>query len=328
MRVRLIGKANGVGLSRDLNLLDAALSASGCQVTQLPCDKRERRRRRAWLTRAVARARRHAGSVNAPFDVNVMLEHVWPQFLHQAHRNVLVPNPEWFDRRDAAMLPLIDRIWAKTTSTQSLFTARACKVSQIGFDSDDRLAADVPRQRHFLHVGGRSELKGTTRLLALWRTHPEWPLLTVVQDAAAVTDDPGGSAGNVVVQSAYLDDAALRTLQNSHRFHLCLSEAEGWGHYIVEALSVGAVALTCDAAPMNELVSSQRGMLVAAAAGAQHNLAQLALFEPAALAAAVSRCMTLTSDEEADLSTQARAWFVSNKADFPLRVRRALSELT
>ena len=69
------------------------------------------------------------------------------------------------------------------------------------------------------------------------------------------------------MHAAILDDAALRTLQNSHRFHLCLSEAEGWGHYIAEALSVGAITLTCDAAPMNELVTAERGLLVAAGRG-------------------------------------------------------------
>ena len=38
-----------------------------------------------------------------------MLEHVWPQFLHQARYNVLVPNPEWCDRRDRSFFDAIDR---------------------------------------------------------------------------------------------------------------------------------------------------------------------------------------------------------------------------
>jgi hypothetical protein len=327
VRVRLIGKANGVGLSRDLELLAGALSAAGCELTRLPCDRRERRRRRAWLTRTVARLRRPVDPRRAAFDVNLMLEHVWPQFVHEAPCNVLVPNPEWFDRRDLAMLPLMDRIWSKTALTHRLFTARGCRVADIGFDSEDRLDAGVTREAHFLHVGGRSELKGTSRLLALWRQHPEWPLLTVVQDAAAVTDDPGRNADNIVIRSEFLDDAALRTLQNSHRFHLCLSEAEGWGHYIVESLSVGAVTLTCDAAPMNELVTMQRGVLLAASAGARHNLVELALFEPQALERAVHQCAAMGPHEFERIGTQARDWFVANKQQFPARVRRALAEL-
>ena len=36
--------------------------------------------------------------------------------------------------------------------------------------------------------------------------------------------------------------------------HICPSAREGFGHYINEARSVGAVVLTIDAAPMSEFV--------------------------------------------------------------------------
>jgi hypothetical protein len=122
MQVRLIGKANGVGLSRDINLLAAGLRASGCEVQQLPCDRRERRRRRSIFVQLGARLRRSRPKAGrAACDVNIMLEHVWPQFLNQAPLNVLVPNPEWFDRRDAKLLGRFDRVWAKTAVTQQIF---------------------------------------------------------------------------------------------------------------------------------------------------------------------------------------------------------------
>jgi hypothetical protein len=329
MRIRLIGKANGVGLSRDINLLGAALRASGCDVQELPCDRRERKRRRSLLTRVVARVRQLQRSGRpTKCDVNVMLEHVWPQFVHEARFNVLVPNPEWFDRRDAILLRHIDRVWAKTSLTQQIFTARGCRTVRIGFDSEDRFQPEVARSPKFLHLGGRSELKGTARLLALWQRHPEWPQLTVVQDAAAVTTRHRVTAGNVAFEAEYLDDATLRAMQNSHRFHLCLSEAEGWGHYIVEALSVGALTFTCDAAPMNELVNSERGVLVAASDGGKHNLAQLAFFDDAALEAALSSSLSLLPERLDAMGTAARQWFLGNKREFPTRVEQAMVELT
>ena len=329
MQIRLIGKANGVGLSRDINLLKAALSASGCDVLELPCDRRERKRRRSLLTRVATRVR----GLQRPnrivkCDVNVMLEHVWPQFLHEARLNVLVPNPEWFDRRDAALLRRIDRVWAKTKLTQEIFTARGCRTRLIGFDSEDRLQAEVVRLPKFFHLGGRSELKGTARLLTLWQRHPEWPHLTVVQDAAHVTSTHRVTADNITFESRYLDDATLRTMQNSHRFHLCLSEAEGWGHYIAEALSVGALTLTCDAAPMNELVSAERGVLVAARRGGQHNLAQLAFFNDDALEAAVGYSRSLPPERLEQIGVAARQWFLNNKHAFPAKIQHAVSELT
>ena len=44
--------------------------------------------------------------------------------------------------------------------------------------------------------------------------------------------------------AAIRTDAELREIQNANLFHLCPSETEGFGHYIVEALSVGAIVLT------------------------------------------------------------------------------------
>ena len=327
MKVRLIGKANGVGLSRDFELLAAALRDSGCEVTLYGCERRDRKRRRGFFTRLAARARGlRDGSLNAPYDVNLMLEHVWPQFLHQARRNVLVPNPEWFDRRDVAFLGAAQRVWAKTALAERLFTARGCRAVRIGFDSADRHDPAVTREPTFLHLAGRSPLKGTTRLHALWQRHPEWPLLTIVQDAEAVGTVPGAAA-NIRVESRYLSDETLRTLQNSHRFHLCTSEAEGWGHYIVEAMSVGAVTLTCDAPPMNELISAARGMLLAVHSGERHNLATLSLFDEAALEAAVTGVLAMSLDACETIGAAARAWFLDNKQGFHGRVRHALEEL-
>ena len=328
MRVRLIGKANGVGLSRDFDLLEAALRACGCEVQQQPCDKPERRRRRSLLTRMVSRVRLlSVADKNLKADLNVMLEHVWPQFLHEARYNVMVPNPEWFDRRDAALLPRMDRIWTKTDFSDRIFVARGCHTVRIGFDSEDRFQADITRLPQFLHLAGRSELKGTPRLLALWLRHPEWPLLTLVQDASVDKSPLHRLADNIVYENQYLDDAALRRLQNSHRYHLCLSEAEGWGHYIAEAMSVGAVTFTSDAAPMNELVTSGRGVLITATQGGQHNLARLALFDDRALEEAITRLRTLTHTQLESIGSEARHWFLANKKDFPARLQRALADI-
>ncbi|MGH8230874.1 MAG: glycosyltransferase [Steroidobacteraceae bacterium] len=329
----MIGKSNGVGLTRDLGLLEAALTASGCQVTVHPCERDDRRRRRSLLARLSMRARRRRGGGTrvAPFDVNVMLEHVWPQFVHQAPRNVLVPNPEWTDRRDLAMLGVIDRAWTKTRVAREVFAARGVRCWPIGFDSEDRLQGAVPRLPFFLHLAGRSPLKGTEHLLALWRRHPEWPRLTVVQcrpDGPDGVGAHGGEAGNIVHERAYLGDQEIRTLQNAHRFHLCVSEAEGWGHYIAEAMSVGAVTLTTDAPPMNELVEPERGLLVAARLGETHNLARVARFDEAALSAAVMRVQDLSTAQLDSIGEAARRWFIANKQGFTARVLAALNELT
>jgi hypothetical protein len=331
LQVRLIGKANGVGLSRDFDLLAGALRACGCQVTLHGCERRDRKRRRGLLTRLLARGRRlrttlRGASTSARYDVNLMLEHVWPQFLHQAARNVLVPNPEWFDRRDLAFLDAADSIWAKTSLAEQLFAARGCHTVRIGFDSIDRYQPGIARQAQFLHLAGRSPLKGTARLLALWRRHPEWPVLTVVQDLEAETRHVDG-ANNIVCRAGFLPDEELRRLQNAHRFQLCPSEAEGWGHYIAESMSVAAVTLTCDGPPMNELVSAERGVLIDSHAGARHNLATLCHFDEPALEAQIARLLAMPTAQWESIGAAARAWFLDNKHGFVARVQRALEQL-
>lgn len=319
LKVRLVGKANGVGLSRDFDLLAQALRDGGCEVSQYGCEKPDRKRRRSVLTRLAARLRPR----RAVFDANIMLEHVWPQFLHQARRNILVPNPEWFDRRDVAFLSAVDCVWTKTALAERLFDERGRRTLYIGFDSEDRYLPAVTRLPQFLHLAGRSPLKGTQRLLALWRRHPEWPRLTVIQDVPEAVS----GAANLVFMRGYLSDDALKALQNAHRFHICTSEAEGWGHYIAEALSVGAVTLTCDAAPMNELVTPERGILITAPAAAKHNLVRIARFDEAALEQCVARALALDEGELAHIATRARAWFLDNKAAFTPRVAAAASQL-
>ncbi|HEY4973160.1 MAG TPA: glycosyltransferase [Steroidobacteraceae bacterium] len=328
LKVRLIGKSNGVGLSRDLELLGGALSASGCEVTQHPCERRDRKRRRSLLTRLAMRASRWRGAAPRPqYDVNVMLEHIWPQFVQQARCNVLVPNPEWTDRRDLAMLEVADRVWAKTAMAEQLFASRGSRVCRIGFDSEDRCQPAVPRLPQFLHLAGRSPLKGTQRLLALWRRHPGWPLLTVLQDTPGARAGGRPMAANIAHQHGFVSDQDLRTLQNAHRFHLCLSEAEGWGHYIAEAMSVGAVTFTSDAPPMSELIGAERGVLVRSPLAEQHNLVRVAHFDEAALEAAVARVLLLSTMQLQAIGQAARAWFLVNKRGFAMRVQAAVDDL-
>jgi hypothetical protein len=149
-----------------------------------------------------------------------------------------------------------------------------------------------------------------------------------VLQAPGVGSDSDWSAPNIVHRREYVTDIAeIRQLQNSHVFHLCLSETEGWGHYIAEALSCGAVVLTCDAPPMNELVTAARGVLVAATPDGPLNLATRYLFDETALEAAVERCMRMERDEWEQLGMAARDWYVDNQQGFGARLEAALQQL-
>ena len=127
---------------------------------------------------------------------------------------------------------------------------------------------------------------------------------------------PGPEAANIHHRIDYLDGAELARLQNAHRFHLCPSEAEGFGHYLVEALGVGAVVLATDAAPMNELVTPERGLLVPWTRSDRRGLVDFHFVDAAGIEAAVERALALTADECERIGQAAREFFLDNDRRF------------
>jgi hypothetical protein len=216
-------------------------------------------------------------------------------------------------------------VFALTHHAVPIFERLGKSVDYVGFTSEDRIDRAVLRERAFFHLAGRSSNKGTEALLALWRQHPHWPMLTVVQNPRAAKR--GAPAANIRHLIDYLDDAALKRLQNAHRFHLCPSETEGFGHYLVEAMSIGAVTLTVDAAPMNEMVTPERGVRVVVARTGTQNLAVTNFFDENAMAAAIERVMALDDAELDRLGAAARAWFEANDRQFRERINAAVRAL-
>lgn len=327
-RINLIARHNGVGLTRDLQLLAEALRSGGCDVTVTGIRRGKLTKwLRPWARRATWAIRRiFLGRRASTHDINVMLEHVWPDDVPFARTNVLIPNPEWLLPRDQLRLHRIDRILAKTRHAEALFRDLGHAVDYVGFSSVDRMIAETPRELAFFHLAGRSGSKGTEPLLALWRRHPEWPRLTVVQSPHNAS--PGEPAANIDHLIGYMDDATLQELQNRHRFHLCPSETEGYGHYLVEALSAGAVIITLDAPPMNELVPPDAGILVTprATTGRQH-LATTYFFDDEAMEVAIEKAIAMDEEVVREIGGAARARFLANEAAFAPRLLRVIDTL-
>lgn len=326
-KIRIIGKFNGVGLARDIKLLTDCLHRDGHDVSVSAIDADAASRRRSPLRQFLEKLRlaRRGALRPAEVDLNIMLEHIWPEFLSRARSNVVVPNPEWFDRNDLRFLRHADSIWAKTRHATEIFRGLGCNTLFISFDSDDRYRPEVPRERRFFHLAGKSTMKGTDRLLRAWAQRPDWPTLTVVQHSPG-RHAPEIHAANIDRRCGYLDEDALREQQNACMFHVCPSLSEGWGHYVAEALSVGAVVLTVAAPPMDELVTAERGLLMPYERTGKQRLASTYYFSTAGLQAEVERAIAMSEEEWFRMSANARGWFDSNRGDFPARVRSAVRE--
>lgn len=293
--INVLAEDNDVGLTRTSAIIAEVLTAAG------------------WAVRVHTLDSAPEPDGAPPAVANVFLERIVPAWLESARANLFVPNQEWFDEADLPYLGKLDLVLCKTRYAQEIFDRLACPTAFTSFTSFDRRLPDVPPQEGFFHLAGRSLQKGTVALVDLWHAHPEWPRLTIVQHPE--TRLPV-TAPNLSYVSAYLDDAALRRLQNAHRRHLCPSEAEGFGHSLVEAMSCGALVLTTDGPPMNELVAPGRGVLAAPARTGQQGLGENFYVERAALEEAVGRVLAMDPGRQAALGAAAREWYVGNDRFF------------
>ncbi|MBS0383321.1 MAG: glycosyltransferase family 4 protein [Proteobacteria bacterium] len=326
LSVHLLGFDNGVGLSRDLRLLARTLEACGFRVDFTNTCRRGGipglAQKILGKRHAAQQARHRRLGQPPPYDFVLMEEHVAPAYLDDARHRVLLPHPEWCLPRDVAALDRIDLVLTKTREAERIFAVRGCPATCIGFTSDDRQDRSVPRERAFFHLAGSSRTKATEPLLALWRRHPEWPKLTVVQHPGEAR--PATPVANIDHRIGYLDEAGLKRLQNAHRFHLCPSETEGFGHYIVEAMSVGAVVITLDAPPMNEMITPERGILLPTSRTGTQHLATTYHFDATAMEAAIARAIAMPDAECERLGLAARAWYEAERTAFPGRLDDAL----
>ncbi len=297
----ILGRSNGVGLDRDAALLGAALEGAGMTVKTPPLKGLG-----ALLSREF--------KADAAFH----LERVAPWWKRKAGRHFLIPNQERFPERLLGRLKMIDRVLCKSRHAEELFSKYHPAVSYIGFTSDDRVLEDVaPDYSRFFHLAGKSTLKNTEVLLALWARHPEWPVLTLVQHP---DNAPASVPANVELVSRYLPDAELREMQNRCGIHLCPSLSEGWGHYITEAMSCRAVTVVTDAPPMNELVDATRGVVVPYGRTESRHLGTNFHIREDLLEEAISRLITMPAEEKAALGDAARTWFLENDCAFRERV--------
>lgn len=326
--IHIAARDNGAGLSRDLQILAGALLEAGFDVTVSAIGQGGPRRqlRHLQLRAKLAFARWRGGPARDRFDLNIMLERVWRNYSPLAWRNALIPNPEWFKPEYAPHLAAVDRVFAKTRHAVPIFEALGRRTEFIGFTSGDRWLPEVTREPTFFHLAGRSGNKGTQPLVDLWLRHPGWPRLTIVQREKLPSPLP--AATNLRYITRYLPDAELRILQNRHLFHLCPSETEGFGHHLAEATSVGAIVLTTDAPPMNELVRPERGVLVPYAHTGAQRLATTYFVDEIALEGSIERLIALDAAERKSLSDGARTWYESNDADFRCRLSAAVDDLT
>lgn len=300
MRIQIISRDNGWGLSRDVAVLKRAILKARPDATVEFTDWKHPRRDTRW-------------------DINIFLELVNQQFFSQAPRNVIVPNPEWYILE---WVPLLNRgvteVWAKTHDARRIFAQHHKNVKHVGWTSDDQMLQEFPRFVEMVHFAGASSAKGTDAVIAAMRLLPELRMtMTSKMKWEKLPEN--------INQHTELSPNVFRELQNRALIHICPSSYEGFGHYINEARSVGAVIITTNAEPMSELVHRSYGVGVSAKSVSNQNLAQHKHVDPEALAHAMRMAHNCTSEVLTGLGRKARAAYLADRATFENNIAQAIA---
>lgn len=308
------------GLAADAELLEKALVALGCDVSLRPAGEAAFKYK---VQRLLLRHPNRAWPIKC--DVNLFLEEIYPEWLPHARKNVLIPNQEWCRPETFRLLNRIDRVLCKTRYAQGIFSDLGSEVDYIGFTSFDRYDPTVKKNyAECLHLAGRSLQKGTGTLAKVWMAHPQWPVLTIVSRHPEIK--MGIDASNIQLLGLQ-DHEAIVQMQNRCGIHICPSEAEGFGHNIVEGMGCAAVMICTDAPPMNELVTKDRGILVAYAGRKPQSLGWNHYVDERSLENSIEAALGMTIEDKEALGLKARDWFLANADEFRLNLCRALESL-
>lgn len=296
MRVRIVSRDNSWGLSKDIQVLRDAILLARPDAEVEFID---------WQHQPTSRV-----------DVQFYLELLPGHMFDLAPRNIMVPNPEWFERAWLPRLARCGEVWAKTHDCLRVFSAVHPNVVFSGWTSPDRWMPGVEKKKALVHLAGNSSAKGTQEVLEAMRLLPEYRLALVTRRTYTLPEN--------VDRIEHLRDEAFRILQNEAMIHLCPSSYEGFGHYINEALSTGALVITTASEPMTDLVQPSFGIGVRVRSTSLQHLAQHRHVDPVELAEAIRAAMGAPAAVIEEIGRRSREAYLSTREAFHNRVTELL----
>lgn len=290
-KLQLLSNDNGWGLTKDLHMISGILSTNGFKVDFKQWNSGRNPKRNEY-------------------DANIHIELVGGLHFRAARKNILIPNPEWFLPMWVNSKGRFNRVLVKTNHAVHIFKHIGFKnVHNTGFTTQDIFNDKIIRKHEFLHIAGNSRFKGTLNIIKAWNKHPEWPRIYIYntfQDLSSIVEGK-----NIKYHYGRVND--LREIQNKCFYHLQPSSSEGYGHILWEAMSVGAVTITTDALPMNEIENTIK---IPAKRDRAYNLAWLYEYSVKDLEDTINEILKMDSASLLALSKNARQEYLLRDAAF------------
>jgi len=205
-------------------------------------------------------------------DVNIFLEVVNPCLFAYARRNIWIPNQEWTYKTWIPYMTMFDEIWVKTTEARECFNKASnykANVKYIGWSSIDKgwnpETVKKNYSKAFVPVGKnifRNPKPIFQAYMRLKASEPsiysKLPVLHVVYSPAHINVySPPEISDKVILRGEVLPQDEYDELLKECGLCICLSAAEGFGHAVVEAMSVGCNLLLSPIKPFTQDIIGQ-----------------------------------------------------------------------
>lgn len=295
MRIQVITRNNGYGLTKDIQVLQEALI--GHDMVFTPWDRPLR-------------------NVKERFHFNIHLELVNPMQFASGRVNVLVPNPEWFNPQWTPHLRSVDMVLAKTQDTERIFSRMHRTVRFTGWSTPDVTGAVDYSNPSAVHIAGESISKGTEQVIAAARMFPDMHIDVVVK--RKMNDVPP----NVTIHTTATDEQLIQLRKAP--IHIQPSTYEGFGHVINEGRAMGAVVITTAASPMDELVDASYAICAPACSTRTMKLAQEQLVCPDSLAECMKLAANNVTKHGPTWGQRARQAYEQQRSEFTQRINEII----
>ena len=202
-------------------------------------------------------------------DVNIFLEVVNPSLFAYARKNIWIPNVEWTYRNWEPYLNMVDEIWVKTQEAEDILKQYTTKtIRNIGWTSIDKVwDIDMKKNYHkaFLPIGKNIYRHPRPIFQAYMRIkeqnqslYEKLPTLYVVYSPNHMqVTVPDSIQEKVVVKAEIMKEKEYDELLKECGLCICTSLAEGFGHAVNEAMSVGCNLILSPIRPFtDDLVGS------------------------------------------------------------------------
>lgn len=258
----------------------------------------------------------HETSTISHADINLFFAQFKSSWFSEAKLNWFIPNAEFCDGTLDDLLKF-DLILCKTQESLKIFEPISRQIYWLGFTSYDQYDPNITKDfsKH-LHLAGKSKMKGTKEVLDAWYSNPGLPYLTLVTSEDNKFMPPSRiKPKNLNRIPKRVSDDNLIILQNNCGIHVCPSKTEGFGHYIMEGMSTGAVIITTDAPPMNEFISDKRCLVDYQMTGTQ-KYATIFIVDDKKLALKVKELQNLSPEELQTIGQRNREEYLRRTAEF------------